>query len=190
MLPLALQVEKYKGTLNQKNNWHIETGAEPGTVTKRKKKKNSASFQRKTFYKSAFQNNMKFLKFTSFESPKELIVGCFYISTTKQLFPSKPSQIPTDSKILLSGSRCTTNPGTWKAARSGACLPICKLGMVTALPRPKKQEKCHKPLGVTVQWIPQCLEKFIMLVFFPHRMNLSTTTQILKTKSTFKWPLH
>lgn len=39
MLPLALQVEKYKGTLNQKNNWHIETGAEPGTVTKRKKKK-------------------------------------------------------------------------------------------------------------------------------------------------------
>lgn len=41
MLPLALQVEKYKGTLNQKNNWHIETGAEPGTVRKRKKKKSS-----------------------------------------------------------------------------------------------------------------------------------------------------
>lgn len=47
MLPLALQVEKYKGTLNQKNNWHIETGAEPGTVTKRKKKKKFSQFSKK-----------------------------------------------------------------------------------------------------------------------------------------------
>lgn len=58
---------KYKRNLNQKNNLtqELETGAETWTARKRKK---SACFERKTFYKPAFQNNMQFLEFTIFKN--------------------------------------------------------------------------------------------------------------------------
>lgn len=41
---------------------------------------------------------MKFLKFTSFKSPKELIVGCFYISTLNSFSLVNPAKFPRTAK--------------------------------------------------------------------------------------------